>query len=147
MPAAVHTAVPELQSIVFFWQEPAAVQSVPGVQAMQVPLSQTSLEPQVVPLATLLPVSAQDDVPDAHEVAPVWQTFVGVQEVPAVHVVQAPLSQTFPVPQVAPFVVLLPVSSHTGAPVVHDVEPVWHALVGVQTAPGVQALQDPLSQT
>jgi hypothetical protein len=73
--------------------------------------------------------------------------LAGVHETPAVHALHEPLSHTMFVPHVVPFDTLVPVSLHTGAPLVHTVVPVWHGLAGVQTAPEVHALQVPLSQT
>jgi hypothetical protein len=123
LPAAVHTAAPELQTTVFFRHESAEVQSAPAVQLPHAPLLQTSLVPQPVPFATLVPVSVQTETPDPHDVTPPWHEFVGAHAVPAVHAVHAPLSQTLLVPQEAPFAALLPVSVQTGVPVVHDVWP------------------------
>jgi hypothetical protein len=66
------------------------VQLPPAVQLTHVPLLHTLLLPHDVPLITF-PVSAQTEVPVAHEVAPVRQTFDGVQVTPAVQGTQVPV--------------------------------------------------------
>lgn len=57
-----------------------------ATQALQAPLRHTSLRPQVVPLARLVPESTQTGAPVEQEMEPVWQAFVGVQAVPATQV-------------------------------------------------------------
>jgi hypothetical protein len=101
--------------------------------------------PQEVPDATF-PVSAQTEVPVAHEIAPVRQRFAGVQLTPAVQDPQLPPLHTLFVPQEVPFATF-PVSVQTDAPVTHEVAPVRHGLAGVQEAPEVQAAQAPLLHT
>ena len=101
--------------------------------------------PQEVPVATF-PVSAQAEVPVAHEVAPVRQGLAGVQLTPAVHAPQVPLLHTLFVPQEVPFATF-PVCVQTDAPVTHEVAPVRQGLAGVQAVPEVQAAQAPLLHT
>jgi hypothetical protein len=146
-PVSVHTDTPVEQEVVPVWHGLAGVQVALLVHAPQVPLSQTSFVPHDVPLATLVPVSVHTGAPVEQEVVPVWHALVGVHDAPDEHAPQVPLSQNSPVPQEVPLVTFVPVSVHTGAPVVHDVVPVWHSLVGVHDAPVVHALHDPLSQT
>jgi hypothetical protein len=105
------------------------------------------LVPHVVPLATFDPWSAHTETPVEHDVAPTWQGLLGVHDTPAVHALHVPLSHTSLVPHAVPFARLVPVSLHTGTPVVHDVVPVWQLLAGVHIAPVVHALQVPLSHT
>jgi hypothetical protein len=73
---------------------------------------------------------------------------VGVQGFPVAQTVQAPLSQTIPVPQVLPFITL-PFSTHMGWPVLQVVAPVRQGSVAgsVQAPPALQATQVPALQT
>src|SRR5271154_2826810 len=116
------------------------VHAAPGVHAPQVPLLQTSFVPHVAPFfAVLAPPATHTGVPVAHEIAPVAQTFAGVQAAPVVHAPHTPLSQTSLVPHIEPFAaVFAPPATHTGAPVAHEIVPVRHAFVGVHAAPAVQ---------
>ena len=125
------------------------MQAAPCVQAPHDPLSQTSFEPHVVPLAApLAPVSLQTAEPVEQSVEPVSQTLLGVHAAPWVQALHCPLSQTWLVPHDVPLAVpLAPVSVQTAEPVEQSVEPVSQTLLGVQTAPWVQALHCPLSQT
>lgn len=75
-PASVHTGAPVPQLIVPVLQGFVGWQAVPAVHAIHVPVLQTWFVPQTVPLV-LLAISAHIEVPDAHEVAPVLQGFVG----------------------------------------------------------------------
>lgn len=86
----------------------------------QLPLVQTMPAAHGVSSAALA-VTAQVWVPLMHEVAPILQTVPGgVHAVPAVHATQVPPLQTRFVPHVLPVGAAVPVSLHTGAPVVHD---------------------------
>jgi hypothetical protein len=69
------------------------VHVAPCVQAPQVPLWQTSLVPQLVPLATL-PVGLQTGRPVEQSVVPVWHGLLVEHAVPALHAPQLPLWQT-----------------------------------------------------
>jgi hypothetical protein len=62
---------------------------------------------------------------------------------------QVPVEQTSPVPQLVPFapVLAVPVSVHTGAPVLHESTPWSQGLDGVQLLPSAQAMQAPFEQT
>jgi len=115
------------------------------VQAAQAPLLQTLFVPQEVPLA-MLPVSAQTEVPVAHDVAPVRHAVAGVQVTPAVQAAQAPLLHTLFVPHDVPLATF-PVSAQTEVPVAHEVAPTRQAVAGVQATPAVQELQVPLLHT
>ena len=137
--------MPVWQVMVPVWQRPLGVQLPPAVQLLHAPPLQTLFVPHEVPFATL-PVSAQTEVPVAHEVAPVRQAVAGVQATPAVQAPQAPLLQTLFVPHDVPFATF-PVSAQTDIPVTQEVAPVWHAVAGVQEAPAVQAPQAPLLHT
>jgi hypothetical protein len=117
------------------------------VHALHEPLSQTSLVPHEVPLATLLPVSVHVDTPVEHDVVPVWHTFAGVHATPAVHELHVPLSHTSLVPHEVPLAASLPVSVHVDTPVEHDVVPVWQTFAGVHATPAVHEPQVPLSHT
>ena len=121
------------------------VQLPPAVQLVHVPALHTLLFPHDVPFV-MIPVSAQTEVPVAHDVAPVRQAVVGVQVTPAVHETQVPVWQTLFIPQEVPLA-MLPFSTQTAVPVVHEIAPVRHAVVGVQAAPVVQDPQMPPLQT
>jgi hypothetical protein len=144
---SVHTATPVEQSVVPVSQGFEGVQAAFAVQEVHVPLLQTSFVPQVVPLAAFVPVSVHTAVPVEQSVVPAWHGLAGAQVAPCVHALHAPLLHTSLVPHDVPLTVLVPVSVHTGTPVVHEVDPTWHGLVGVQAAPPAQALHVPLSQT
>ncbi len=125
----------------------AGVHATFTVQAEQVPLSQTSLVPHVVPLVIWVVVGLHTGAPVVHEIVPVTHGLVGVHDAPVVQALQVPLSQTSFVPQTVPLAALLPVSVHTGAPVVQTMVPVWQALVGVHAAPIEHVVHEPFSQT
>jgi hypothetical protein len=113
-----------------------------AVQAPQVPLSQTLLIPQAVPLAMFWPVSKQA-IAGEQAVLPTWQAFDGVQATPAVQATQLPTLQTMLVPQEVP-VATFPDCMQTGAPLLQTVEPVRHvAPEGEQLAPAWQLTQVP----
>jgi hypothetical protein len=105
----------------------------------------TLFAPHEVPFATF-PVSAQTELPVAHEVAPVRHAFAGWQVTPAVHETQLPVWHTLFVPQEVPFATF-PVSAQTEVPFEQDVIPVRQAVAGVQVTPAVQDAQLPLLQT
>ncbi|HLK41578.1 MAG TPA: hypothetical protein VKU41_32745 [Polyangiaceae bacterium] len=94
-----------------------------------------------------MPVSTQVDVPVAHDVAPTWQPFAGVQAAPAVHGLQTPPLQTWSFPQEVPSATFAPVSAHVAVPGEQDVVPAWQGLEGVHEAPCEHAPQRPWSQT
>jgi hypothetical protein len=121
------------------------VQVMPAVQLPHVPALHTLLFPHDVPFATF-PVSAQTDVPVAHDVAPVRQAFDGVQVVPAVQLPQVPALHTLLFPHDVPFATF-PVSAQTDRPVTQEVAPVRQAFAGVQLTPAVQSPQAPPLQT
>jgi hypothetical protein len=98
-------------------------------------------------LATVAPVSVHADAPEVHDVMPTSHGFAGVQLVPLVHALHAPLSQTSFVPHDAPFETLVPVSVHVAVPVAHDVEPMWQGFAGTHVAPAEHPPHAPLSHT
>jgi hypothetical protein len=144
-PVSAQTEVPVAHEVAPVRQGFAGVQLTPAAQLPHVPPLQTLLFPHGVPSATF-PVSAQTEVPVAHEVAPVRHGLAGVQLTPAVQEAQAPLLQTLFIPQDVPFATF-PVSAQTGAPVRQEVAPVRQAFAGVQAAPAVQAAHVPLLHT
>jgi hypothetical protein len=144
-PVSAQTEVPVAHDVAPVRQAFAGVQVTPAAQLPQVPPSQTLLFPHEVPSGTF-PVSAQTEVPVAHDVAPVRHGLAGVQLTPALQEAQAPPLQTLFVPQEVPFAAF-PVSAQTGAPVTQEVAPVRQAFAGVQAVPAVQAAQVPLLHT
>ena len=124
VPVSVHTDVPVEHDVVPEWHWLVGVHEAPAVHAVHVPLLHTWLVPQVVPLATDVPVSVQTGKPVAQLTVPVWHTLVGVHAAPAEHAEHVPLSQTRLVPQAVPLDTDVPVSVHTATPVVHTTLPV-----------------------
>jgi hypothetical protein len=100
------------------WQALGGVQAVPAVQATQLPLLQTMLVPQPVPLATF-PDCVQTGAPLLQTVVPVRQGAPeGEQLAPAWQLTQLPVApQTLLVPQLVPAETSLPLSLQTGVPV------------------------------
>jgi hypothetical protein len=79
VPRSVHTGAPVPQASVPLWQTLLGLQPEPFAHATQAPALQTIPEPQFVPAATF-PVCVHTEVPVAHDVVPVRQTFPpGVQ--------------------------------------------------------------------
>jgi hypothetical protein len=93
VPRSVHVETPVEHEVVPLWQGLAGVHVKPAVHALQVPLSHTSLVPHEVPLAALVPSSTHVMLGE-QLINPLWQTLVGVQALPAEHVVHVPLSHT-----------------------------------------------------
>jgi hypothetical protein len=77
-----------------------------AVHAEHVPLLQTMLVPQLVPLVTL-PAETHFMLPDEHEYVPLTHALY-VQAPPAVHDPHCPLRHTAPLPQVVPSVMFVP---------------------------------------
>ena len=144
-PVSAQTEVPVAHDVAPVRQAVAGVQLTPAMQLLQVPPLHTLLVPHEVPLARF-PVSAQTEVPVAHDVAPVRQAVAGVQLTPAMQAPQTPPLQTLFVPHEVPFATF-PVSAQTDIPVTQEVAPVRQAVAGVQAAPAVQAPQAPLLHT
>jgi hypothetical protein len=142
-PVSAQTEVPVAHDVAPARQA-AGVQVVPAVHETQDPVWQTLFVPHEVPFATF-PVSAQTEVPEAHDVAPVRQA-AGVQATPAVQAPQLPLLQTLLVPHDVPFATF-PVSAQTDTPVTQEVAPVRQAAAGVHATPAVQSPQAPLLHT
>ena len=124
LPELTHADTPVEQDVDPVWHTLAGVHATFAVHPLQEPLSQTSLVPHDVPLATCVPVSVHTDTPVEHEVVPVSHGLGGVHETPAVQAVHAPLSQTSLAPHDVPLATLVPESVHTETPVEHVVEPV-----------------------
>jgi hypothetical protein len=76
VPIARQVAVPVWQVMTPTWQGALGVQLLPAMQLVHAPPLHTLLFPHEVPSGTF-PVSAQTDVPVAHDVAPVRQALVG----------------------------------------------------------------------
>ncbi len=103
LPLSVHTGAPELQSMVAVWQGLLDVQVMPSVHAMQVADGlHTEFTPQLVPVATLVPLSTQLEKPIAQEITPAWQGLDGVQDWFAVQAEHVPPLQTMLVPHELP---------------------------------------------
>ncbi len=137
-----HMEVPVAHDVIPIVQV-VGLQATLAVHEEQLPLSQTMLVPQEVPLPTFVTL-VHVDVPVAHEVVPIVQ-FVGLQPTLAVQLAQPPLSQTMLVPQEVP----LPTFAtfvHVEEPVAHDVVPAVQ-LEGVHVTPAVQGEQLPLLHT
>jgi hypothetical protein len=148
VPVAAHTDEPLAHVVDPFWQTlPPGWQLAPVMHATQLPPLHTWLLPHPVPSATL-PVKPQVDAPVLQVVWPFWQELPpGWQATPAVQALQAPLLQTWFVPQVIPLA-LLPDWMQTDVPVSHDVCPARQTLLpGLQPAPAVHATQLPPLQT
>jgi hypothetical protein len=145
VPIARQVAVPVWQVMAPTWQGSLGMQLPPAVQLLHIPPLHTLLFPQEFPSATL-PVSAQTEVPVAHDVAPVRHTAPGVQVIPAVQLLHIPPLHTLLFPQESPSATL-PVSAQTEVPVAHDVAPVRQAFAGVQAVPAVQTPQIPPPHT
>jgi hypothetical protein len=97
-----------------------------AVQATHAPALQTWSVPQEVPFATEDVVSRQTAVPVEHDVVPATHRFgFVVQAAPAVHEPHTPALHTWFVPQEVPFArgVSGLRSTHTDAPVAHEVTP------------------------
>jgi hypothetical protein len=117
--------VPVEQDCVPTWQG-TGVQSVPGVQSLQLPALHTRFVPHPMPDGAL-PVSVQVCTPVAHEYVPVLQMLPPGEHAPfGVQDWQLPLEQKrFPcVPHGAPLASVDPVSVQDGAPPAHDSVPV-----------------------
>ena len=123
VPVSVHTATPVEQLMVPVWHGLVGVHAAFCVHDLHAPLSQTSLVPHDVPLAAVVPVSLHTGAPVVQEVVPAWHGLVGVHGPFCVHAMHAPLSQTSLVPHEVALARLVPVSVHTGVPVVQDVVP------------------------
>ena len=94
------------------------MQTIPTVQAVQVPLLQTMFVPQEVPLETF-PDSVQTGAPVSQTVLPVRHGLpLTLQLAPAVQLTQLPVAlQTLLVPQLVPAARSVPLSLQTGVPV------------------------------
>jgi len=94
------------------------VQTVPTVQAMQVPPLHTMPVPQEVPLETF-PDSVQTGPPVSQTVLPVRHGLpLTLQLAPTVQLTQLPVEpQTLFVPQLVPAARSVPLSLQTGVPV------------------------------
>jgi len=159
-PVSLHTGAPVVHASVPLSQTLAGatgVHPMPVEHVLQAPLSQTLPVAHVTPFCAGLAVfvSVHTAAPLVHTVVPLSQTFAGetsAHDVPAAHVLHAPLSQTLPDAQVVPFAAALAVfvSVHTGTPVPHVVVPRSHTFAGAASVHDDPATHDrhaPLSQT
>jgi hypothetical protein len=107
------------------------LQFEPAVHAEQVPLeSHTWLAPQLVPGVFCAP-STQASAPVEHEVVPAKHAALGLlpQVCPATHETQLPAAvQTWLLPHEVPAVFAVAESTHTCAPLAHEVTPVRQAV-------------------
>jgi hypothetical protein len=137
-PVSAQTDVPVTHDVAPVRQGLVGWQLAPAVQPPQMPLLQTLLVPQTVPLTRFAPLSAQVMVGE-QAVKPAWHGLEGVQASPTVHATQAPLLQTRLVPQPVPFATFSD-STQTGAPVLQVIAPVRQGLPAMgQVAPAVQS--------
>jgi hypothetical protein len=122
-PPGVHTGAPDAQAMDAAWQEPASLQSDPGVQPTHVPPAHTPVEPASAPASSshIVPGVAGARVvqcvapASSHVVTPIWQA-AGVQILPGEQPVvwSAPASSFGPGP---PSVVAsTPASRSAGVP-------------------------------
>ena len=107
---ATHWDAPVEQEVAPFWHGLLGWHEVPAVQATQVALPlQTMLVPQLVP-AGWLPFAVHCAVPVEQDNVPVWHgLLLGVHGLPSAQAPQAPLLQTFPLPQSVPLAIGLQV--------------------------------------
>ena len=143
LPVSWHCEVPDSQLVVPSLQGLPVSQDTLAVQAAQVPLLQTWLVPQLVPLATFRVVSVHWGVPVAQDNVPVWHLFVGVQACPSVQLTHRPPLQTWLLPQDLP-AAAGPVSTHTGAPLVQSILPTLQGSARSQAMPALQATHSPV---
>jgi hypothetical protein len=141
VPVSLHTAVPVEQSVLPTSQGLVGVHAALCAHDVHVPLEQTSFVPHTVPFGACVPVSVQVEGLAEQSRVPVSHELAGVHAAPLVHVVHAPLSHTWPVPQDVPFGTSFCVFVHTEAPVAQLVAQTVHELAGVQTVPAVHATQ------
>jgi len=121
------------------------VHAAPTVHGPHVPLSQTWLVPQELPLGRL-PVEVHTGSPVEQSVWPDRHGLVGEHVAPCVHAPHVPLWQTSLVPHDVPLETL-PVGLQTGKPVEQSVVPVWQGLPVEHAVPALHAPQTPLWQT
>jgi hypothetical protein len=129
LPLATHTEVPVMHDVMPSLHGSGGEHATPAAHATQLPVRQTRFIPQLVPLATDVPVSWQVGAPVEQVCVPVWQGLVGVQAPPAVQSRHIPLLHTRLIPHAVPLATL-PVSAQTEVPVMHEVAPVLHGFVG-----------------
>lgn len=142
LPLAVHTGAPVVQLVVPVVQGLPVEHDAPGIHATQLPAALHTPPLHAVPTGSGL-VALQTGDPVVHEIVPEWQAVAGVQAMPVVHALHVPLAlQTPPVHAVPAGE--LPLAVQTGAPVVHEMVPVWQAVGGVHAIPLVQVLHIPL---
>ncbi len=119
-----------------------AGQLTPAVQLSQLPAAHTWLVPQVVPLGSRTPESAQTGVPVPQWVTPTRHGDPGIAQVmPSLQVTQLPAAHIWPLPQLVPSATS--VSLQSGAPPAQLTAPERHGPDGWQLAPSAQATQAP----
>lgn len=112
---SVHVGVPLAHESVPAWHTLAGTHAEAAAHVTQLPALQTMLFPHEVPLGAFA-VTAQVDVPVAHDVCPTLHTALGVQALPAVQAAHAPALQTWSVPHEVPLDSDVPMSVHVGVP-------------------------------
>jgi len=146
---AVQLAAPVVGSQVVAptWQgSPVGVQATAALQ-VHAPTVHVVPFPQDVPSGTAVVVATQTFVPVSHVEEPTWHGSAGgLQVMPALQRLHAPLSQTSFGPQGVPFATDAPVSLQAG-PAEQVCDPTWQRFGGVHDAPTVQALHTPALQT
>jgi hypothetical protein len=148
-PWSTQVCVPVLQEVMPVLQgAPGLVLHVwPATQGTHAPEpSHTLFVPQEVPAGFGAP-STHVCAPVLHDVTPYRQAAFGlvVHDCPAVHDTQLPEpSHTLLVPQLVPAATFVVESTHTSAPVLHDVVPTLHGLgFELHVNPAVHATQLP----
>jgi hypothetical protein len=123
MPVTEHVCTPVAQDVTPIWQTfPPGLHAPPAKHARHAPLLHTALLPHTVPSGALA-VTTHTAAPVEQEVAPTWQAFPGgLHTAPAAQLTQAPLLQTWLVPQAVPSG-RFPVGVHVDVPPEHDVTP------------------------
>ena len=142
LPLAVQTGAPLVHTMEPVRHAIGGVQAIPLVHALHTPAALHTPPAHAVPAAAL-PFAVHTGVPVVHEMAPVRHAAVGVHDVPPVQTEHAPLPLQTPPPQAVP-AGALPVTLHTGAPVLQASVPVVHALPVEHVEPATHGTQTPL---
>jgi hypothetical protein len=145
LPHVRQSVPPALQLAGFVQLVVVAAGQVPllHVRALVLVLPVHDIAPHDVVFA-LLVSPEQTGVPVVQEIVPpVLQALPDEHAMPCEQVPHAPSRQNsvdpLEGPQLAPSATLVPRSLHTGAPLVHTYDPLWHLLAGVHIVPAAQA--------
>ncbi len=141
-PVAMHTGAPLAHDVVPVVHALPVLHTAPGTQALQVPVPLHTPPAHGDP-AGVLPVGLQTRTPVVHEAVPVVQALPVLHAAPDVQAVQVPAAVQTPPAHGVPGAEL-PLTAHTGAPLVHAIDPVVHAMPVTQDIPSVHALQMPV---